>query len=403
MTGTRIGGMALLFFSLISLSGCGGGSSSSSPTPVCTGTTPPGLSPLTANTMPVYQSTCAGAVNSPSVTLTICVPSSSTCEDVPNILLDYGSTGLRLSHTLSISGELPQEQVSGQGLFECYQFVSGYNFGPVVTAQISLGTTQLSQPVPVQISNSSLQAPSSCTQGGTVSSAPFQPYYNGILGVLFPRYDYLSGIYYEGNGYSPVNMTSSNEYLEVQNPVYLLASNNNGVLLSGLPAVSTSDGAFTVTGTLTFGIPSGNYTTLETNSSTTTNTCESYGSLCATYNNTSGLTALFDTGSNGFFIDNSSLPQCTGNLSGFFCGNASNQSATLTGATGPSGSYTLNFSIVSAQTLLATGNNDFSTLGGNAPGAFDAGFPAFLLGYPIGIRWDAPCNTNGAGCFLIGQ
>ncbi|MDA8029285.1 MAG: DUF3443 family protein, partial [Nitrospiraceae bacterium] len=195
---SRMGGMTLLFFSLISLPGCGGGSSSSpsAPTAVCTGTTPPGLPEPISNTMPVYQSTCAGAINTPTVTLTICVPSSSTCEDVPNILLDYGSTGLRLSHTLSISGELPQEQASGQGLFECYQFVSGYNFGPVVTAQITLGITPVI--VPVQISNSSLPAPSSCTQGGTVSSAPFQPYYNGILGVLFPQYDISSAYYYEG-------------------------------------------------------------------------------------------------------------------------------------------------------------------------------------------------------------
>lgn len=387
-----MGGMALLFFCLISLPGCGGGSSPSPspPTAVCTGTTPPGLSPSTANTMPVYQSTCAGAINTPTVTLKICVPSSSTCEDVPNILLDYGSTGLRLSHTLSISGELPQEQVSGQGLFECYRFVSGYNFGPVVTARITLGTSPVT--VPLQISNSSLPAPSSCTQGGTVSSAPFQPYYNGILGVLFPQYDISSAYYYEGSGYSPVNMTSSNESLEVQNPVYLLASNNNGVLLSGLPAVS-SDGASNVTGTLTFGI-SGKFTQLETNA---------YGYIQATittYNNNS-LNAFFDTGSNGFFIDNSSITSCTGNLAGFFCGNDPGQSAKLTGNASNSPSFSLSFSIVSAQTLFATGNNDFSTLGGYASGTFDAGFPAFLLGYPIGIEWGTSSCTPG--CFLIGS
>ena len=383
MTGARIGGMALLFFSLIFLSGCGGGSSSSSPTPVCTGTTPPGLPAPISNTMPVYQSTCAGAINTPTVTLTICVPSSSTCEDVPNILLDYGSTGLRLSHTLSISGELPQEQVSGQGLFECYQFVSGYNVGPVVTAQITLGTTSVT--VPVQISNSSLPAPSSCTQGGTASSAPFQPYYNGILGVLFPQYDISSAYYYEGNN-GPLTPPQN---LEVQNPVYLLTSNNNGVLLSGLPAVP-SDGAPNVTGTLTFGI-SGTYTQLETNSN---------GYITATYLNNS-LSAFFDTGSNGFFIDNSSIFSCTGNLNGFFCGNDPSQSVTLSGYSSSSTEVALPFSILSAQTLLATGNNDFSTLGGYAQGTFDAGFPAFLLGYPIGIEWGtSSCNP---GCFLIGQ
>ena len=386
MTLTRIGGMALLFFSLVLLPGCGGGSqSSSAPTAVCTGTTPTGLPASTPNTMPVYQSTCAGAINTPSVTLTICIPNSSTCEDVPNILLDYGSTGLRLSHTLAIAGELPQEQVNGQGLFECYLFVSGYNFGPVVTAQITLGTFSVT--VPVQISNSSLSAPSSCSSG--ISSAPFQPTYNGILGVLFPQYDIGSAYYYEGNN-GPLTPPQSDE---VQNPIYLLGSpNNNGVLLSKLPIVSNSQGAPSVTGTLSFGAPSSG-TSLQTNQN---------GMINATYPSSGGSTspAFFDTGSNGFFIDNASIPQCTGNLSGFFCGSAPNQNATLTGTTGSS-TFLLSFAIVSAQTLFSTGNNDFSTLGGFASGTFDAGFPAFLLGHAIGIEWGTSSCTPG--CFLIGN
>ena len=386
MTLTRIGGMALLFFSLVLLPGCGGGSqSSSAPTAVCTGTTPTGLPASTPNTMPVYQSTCAGAINTPAVTLTICVPGTSTCEDVPNILLDYGSTGLRLSHTLAIAGELPQEQVNGQGLFECYLFVSGYNFGPVVTAQITLGTFSVT--VPVQISNSSLSAPSSCSSG--ISSAPFQPTYNGILGVLFPQYDIGSAYYYEGNN-GPLTPPQSDE---VQNPIYLLGSpNNNGVLLSKLPIVSNSQGAPSVTGTLSFGAPSSG-TSLQTNQN---------GMINATYPSSGGSTspAFFDTGSNGFFIDNASIPQCTGNLSGFFCGSAPNQNATLTGTTGSS-TFLLSFAIVSAQTLFSTGNNDFSTLGGFASGTFDAGFPAFLLGHAIGIEWGTSSCTPG--CFLIGN
>ncbi|EQD25022.1 MAG: putative lipoprotein [Leptospirillum sp. Group IV 'UBA BS'] len=391
MTLFRIGLKGLLFFSLLLLPGCGGGSSSSSsPTAVCTGTTPTtGLPSPTSNSMPVYQSTCAGTVNIPAVTLHICVPdtTTTTCEDVPNILLDYGSTGLRLSHTVAISGELHQETTGGgQGLFECYQFVSGYNFGPVVTAQITLGTNKVT--VPVQISNSTLSAPSSCTNG--TSSAPFQPYYNGILGVLFPQCD--GGLYYAGSGGTPASLscpTSGSQ--EVQNPVYLLSTGNNGVLLTGLPTVSPSTGASNVTGTLTFGISSSsNFTQLDTDQN---------GTITASYNGKS-LTAYFDTGSNGYFIDNSSISQCSssGNYAGFFCGNDPSQSAKLTGS---SGSYTLPFSIVSAQTLFATGNNDFSSLGGYAPGTtFDAGFPAFLQGLSIGIGWGTVCSP---GCFLIGQ
>ena len=388
MTGrVTLGGLLVL---LLFLSGCGGGSSSPAPEAVCTGVTPSGLASSTTNTMPVYESTCVGTVNTPVVTLTICQPGSTTnCEDVPNILLDYGSTGLRLSHTLPIAGELPQETVNGQGLFECYLFVSGYNFGPVVTAQITLGTTQVT--VPVQISNSLLSAPSSCSSG--ILSAPFEPNYNGILGVLFPQYDISSAYYYEGNN-GPLTPPQSDE---VQNPVYLLTSNNNGVLLSISSTIFPAQGAPGFTGTLQFGAPTSG-TLLQTDQN---------GEITATYPTSGGSSypAFFDTGSNGFFFE-STISQCQGSLPGFYCGNAPGQTATLSSSNGSTFSQTfpLLFSIYDAQTLFATGNTVFSTLGGFQAGVFDAGFPAFLYGNNIGLSWTsscAPASSPGEGCFVI--
>ena len=395
----RSGALRLRCFLVVTilfvLSGCGGGGSSSStaPTPSCSGGTPATLLSTSSNQMLVYQSTCQGLVNTPVVTLKICVPNTTNCEDVPNVLVDIGSTGLRLSHTVSIAGQLPQEQLSGQGLFECYAFVSGYNYGPVVSAQITLGN-ESALTVPVQISNSSLSAPTSCSNNGP--SAPFQPDYNGILGLLFPQYD--DGIYYNGSGGSLVNgtgtLSTSQQTLEVQNPVFLLPTGyNNGVLLSGFPNVPTSTGESNVQGVLTFGVDT------ETNNSPSDLTSletHSDGSIDARYNGQT-LPAFFDTGSNGLFIDNATITQCTGNLAGFFCGNA-NQSATLAGTN--SQSVTFSFFIVDAQTLFSTGNNDFSSLGGFAPGIFDAGFPAFLTGNTIGVKWGNSVNTTGAGYFL---
>lgn len=339
--------------------------------------------------MVVYQSTCQGSVNTPMVTLTVCVPNTTTCEDVPNILVDLGSTGLRLSHTLSISSQLPQESENGP-LTECYLFVSGYNYGPVVTATVWLGNQPVT--VPVQISNSALSAPSSCTQNG--SSAPFEPAINGILGVLFPQDDTLDGLYYEG-GSGPTTVSTS---LVVQNPVFLLpSSENDGALLSGFPVVSPSQGAPTVSGLLTFGTGgTSGLTQLDTNTGAT---------ITASYNNHSHLTAFFDSGSNGWFIDNSTITSCpsTSSFAGFFCGSATNQSATLTG-TNSGSSVTLNFSIENAQTLLNTGNQDFSTLGGDFSGYFDAGFPASLYGHTIGVGWDPnTVNFSKVGYFLYGN
>jgi len=382
----------VLLFIVLSLPGCGGGSSSSPPTPTCTGGTPSNLAPPSQiNQMAVYQSTCQGSVNSPVVTLTVCVPHTTTCQSIPNILVDIGSTGLRLSHTLSITSQLPQEQISGQNIFECFSFVSGYNFGPVVTAEVTMGN-ESPITVPVQISNSTLPAPQTCQTTGP--SSPFQPYYNGILGLLFPQYD--GGAYYAGSNYSPVNGTgilNSNQLpYEVQNPVFLLPNDYEGILLSGFPLVPPQKGASNVSGLLTFGVSSATgLTQLKTNSS---------GTITANYNNSSSLPAFFDTGSNGLFIDNSHITPCTGSLAGFFCGNLSSQSATLTGTNGQSSTFS--FSIVSAQTLFFTGNNDFSSLGGPQPGEFDAGFPAFLNGQEqeIGLEWTSNTNTSGIGYFL---
>ena len=382
-----------LWTGFLLLSGCGGGAapSPSAPEAVCTGTTPTTNETPADNQMVVYQSTCQGAVNTPVVTLTICVPNTSTCEDVPNILVDIGSTGLRLSHTLSIASKLPQESENGP-ITECYGFVSGYNYGPVVTATVTLANQSVT--VPVQISNSQLSAPSTCTNNSI--SAPFEPYFNGILGLLFPQDD--NGLYYEG-GAGPTTISTT---LMVQNPVFLLGSSeNNGVLLSGFPTVSPTQGAPSVSGLLTFGVGStSGLTELETNSSAT---------ITASYNDNSSLTAFFDSGSNGFFIDNQTIPPCTSaSLSGFFCGTETGQSATLTG-TNTSTSVNLSFSIENAQTLFATGNQDFSSLGGpttsfSPSNVFDAGFSAFLYGVTIGVGWDlSTVNSTDEGYFLYGN
>ena len=388
----NIGRTLFLFSGLLFLSGCGGGGpSSSAPEVVCNGDTRSTNETPSPTQLTVYQSTCQGAVNEPVVTLTICVPNSTNCENVSNILVDLGSTGLRLSHTLAISSSLPQESENGGLITECYGFVSGYNYGPVVTASVTLGNQSVT--VPVQISNSSLSAPSSCTTSstGNISSAPFEPYINGILGLLFPQDDSLDGQYYEG-GSGPTTISSS---LEVQNPVFLLpTSENNGVLLSGFPTVSTTQGDPTVSGLLTFGTGTASgLTQLTTNSSAI---------ITASYNGQT-LKAFFDTGSNGWFIENPNIPTCTSSsLQGFFCGTATTQSATLTGTNGSS--VKLNFSIENAQTLFNTGNQDFSSLGGPLSNIFDAGFPAFLYGKTIGVGWDTlTVNSTDEGYFLYGN
>ncbi|HET7100552.1 MAG TPA: DUF3443 family protein, partial [Terriglobia bacterium] len=75
----------------LALVGCGGSSSSSS-----SSTTP---TPGTTNNTQAIEVNLGPANDYPNgvfTTVTICVPGTSTCQDIPDVLVDTGSEGLRL-------------------------------------------------------------------------------------------------------------------------------------------------------------------------------------------------------------------------------------------------------------------------------------------------------------------
>ena len=117
--------------------------------------------------------------NIPTVSVTLCIPGTTTCQTVDNILLDTGSVGLRISHA-ALSLGLPPVSDGGSEVDECYQFSSGSVFGPVVSADVVLGG-EPAVTVDVQVSNDTL-APSSCTNISSVTSGGV----NGILGIGYP-------------------------------------------------------------------------------------------------------------------------------------------------------------------------------------------------------------------------
>jgi hypothetical protein len=173
--------------------------------------------PTGSNVMPV---TIGGYGNEPVVTVTVCVPGTQTCVSIPNILLDTGSSGLRLFASTVPSNFL--SQLSGNGLFECVSYGdNSVQWGAVQTADIKMGA-QTASSVPIHIvSNNygdngascyanlaslyeqnsyvSITCPSSTTPNQ--SADPSNPYfgcpyfdstnsnYNGILGVNFMAQD----------------------------------------------------------------------------------------------------------------------------------------------------------------------------------------------------------------------
>ncbi len=373
--------------------GCGGGSSSSTTTGSGGGGTGPG-SPV-SNTQSISVNTgptAAAPFNSPYVdgaftSLTLCVPGSTTsCQTIDGILVDTGSSGLRiLSSALSIS--LPQQTGSnGNPIVECYAFEDGITWGPVVTADMTIAGEQ-AKSLPIQvIGSSSFSAiPNGCRSFGVPEDDLASLGANGILGVGSFAQDCGSGCATSGGSNpglyyacpsSGCEVTTESLSSQVPNPVTLFATDNNGVIIQ-LPSVSGAETS--VTGSLTFGI--GTQSDNALGSSTVYTIDPSTGNFTTVFNGITYANASFlDSGSNGlYFLDShtTGIATCT-DMNSFYCPSTTqNLSAANKGTNGATG--TVNFVVGNADTLTANPNDAaINGLAGSNSGAFDWGLPFFF-------------------------
>lgn len=374
--------------------GGGGGTSGGGPTPV--------NNVLQVQVIPGPTNSFANGL---FTSVTLCEPGTSTCQTISDILVDTGSSGLRiLASQLSLS--LPRLTGSdGAPVGECAQFVNSFNWGPVATADVQMAGEKASS-VPVQIlAPSSFPAPpSSCTSGGLVENDTVATLgANGILGIGLARFDcgdsctfahFQPGMYFScpSSGCSDTPVPLQNQ---VQNPVALFPQDNNGVLVS-LPAISDS-GAATVNGSLIFGIGTQSNNALGSVRIFTTDT---HGEISTTFRGTVYSGTFLDTGSNGiFFLDSTmvGMPDCPGNASGFYCPSTT-QSFDVTNQGVNGTSSPLTFKIANANNLFNSGNFAFNDLGGSNPGSFDFGLP-FFFGRSVFVAIDGQSTPAGPGPF----
>ncbi len=81
-----------------------------------------------------------GSQDVPFISVTVCVPGTSTCATIDHVSVDTGSTGLRLIASALPSGfTLPQQQTGGNPEAECFTFADGYVWGSVRLADLKLG------------------------------------------------------------------------------------------------------------------------------------------------------------------------------------------------------------------------------------------------------------------------
>ena len=399
------------------LAACGGSDSNlSGPTPV----------PPANNVVPVVADAgpSGNSVNTLFTTITVCVPGSTTnCQTIDHIQIDTGSYGLRLlAPALTLT--LPiQQAADGNALLECVNFVDGYSWGPIAAVDLQVGGESASN-VAVQVIGDARypNVPANCSEdfanGGTGTEEDTVASFgaNGILGIGVFVADCGAGcvspalpITTLNYPYFSCSATACNQIgvplsAQVQNPVSLLPVDNNGTIIQ-LPAVAAS-GAATVTGSLIFGV--GTQSNNASNASTTLTLDPDSGEFTTDYPADTMLDSFIDTGSNGIYFTDNTIPSCTqSNLTSFYCPTSTlNLSATLVGLNNAQIAQT--FVVGNAQTLL-TNNPTFNVepaLAGSSPptatspnGSFDWGL-AFYYGKRVTTVTEGVATAAAAGPYI---
>jgi hypothetical protein len=346
-----------------------------------------GGSPSNVEAITVNSGPGGGYINGAFTSVTVCVPGSTTnCQTIGGILVDTGSPGLRiLSSALTIS--LPQQTGSnGSPIVECLPFLSGFTWGPVQTADMTIAGEQ-AKSLPIQVIGTSNfpTIPASCSSTGTAEEDLASLGANGILGVGPFAADCgtactVSGASNPGLYYSCPStgcvVTTESLANQVQNPVALFAKDNNGVIIE-LPSVSGAQS--TVTGSLIFGI--GTQSNNGLGSATVYMLDPSTGNFTTIFNGVTYTNAAFiDSGSNAlYFLDaaTTGIPTCAAPLTFWYCPSSTqNLSATNRGTNGTSASF--NFVVSNANTLTSSASTAAANgLAGPSSGTFDWGLPFF--------------------------
>ena len=373
------------------LAGCGGGGSGSAPAS--------SVSTPVANTLAITvdRGPDGTSINSPFVTVTVCVPGTTDCRTVDHVLVDTGSFGLRLAASvINPALALPAvTNANGLQVGECGHFASGFVWGSVRRADVKLaGETAANLPIQVVGDPATIftAVPRSCSNTGFNFGTNLGA--NGILGVGVFDQDCPTcansaapAVYF---GCAAIGCSSTTVPLasQVSNPVRAFAVDNNGVAMV-LPQVPVG-GTENLSGTLIFGIGTQSNNQLGT---ATVFTTDSNGNFTTVYKGATFGSSFLDSGSNGIFFDDPTIPVC----SGFYCPPVPlTLSAINRSSSGVSGS--VSFTIESIQSIGS--RTVAANLGGDIgqAGAFDWGLP-FFFGRKVFVGVSGASTPGGTGPF----
>lgn len=388
---------SLLIFGLLALiAACGRGSGgdntgSSGPTEVVP--TADNVQAISVNAGP------ANTVNLAFTSITVCIPGTSQCRTIDNVMIDTGSSGLRLLASALSGLSLPQQTtIANHALVACQQFVDlSHMWGPVKIADVKIaGKSASSLPIQVIGNNEFGNEPVTCAGGDSSSNLNTVATLggNGILGVGYfvqDCGDYCAttinnAFYYDCVG-SSCTETTALLATQLQNPVALFTSDNNGVVIN-LPAISDK-GSARVDGQMIFGIGTRDNNTL---GNALIHTVDGVGYLTTRYQGSDYPQSFVDSGSNGFFFPDDNIPFCNDAV-GFYCPASTLQlTATIIGLNNANSSVA--FSVANTE-LLNFNFSAFKNLAGPYSAGFDWGLPFFY-----GRKVYTAFETNSQGSYI---
>ncbi|HZV65711.1 MAG TPA: DUF3443 family protein [Telluria sp.] len=348
-----------------------------------------------------------GSINVPFVSVTVCRPGTAVCQTIDHVLVDTGSYGLRLMSPLNSALALPAVHTpAGEAAGECAQFVSGFTWGAIVQADVQIAG-EVAPAQSVQLINSApggfAGVPASCSgTGGTLSTVAALGA-NGILGVGLFKEDCghacagaaIAGAYYSCTA-GACTATAMPLAQQVSNPVASFANDNNGVILTFPPVAS--GGMTSLAGTLIFGIGTQANNSL---GSETRYAANNSGNFTTVYKGTTMASSFIDSGSNGLYFDDQTLPVCR-RSSDFYCPtrvlSLSATNSSFDGrSSGPVGFTLENLDTLGAAITAASigGSNDSGQSSSGAH-AFDWGLP-FFFGRRVFIGLEAGASPKATG------
>ncbi len=416
-----------LLLSVLAIAGCGGGGSSSVANSSSSGGSSGGQTPPSSGgnvvTMTVDAGPNGNSVDIPYITVTVCEPGTSQCQTFDHIEVDTGSYGLRIvAGALDTAGNpfslvLPTETVNGSPLVECTQFVDGYSWGPIKTADVDIGG-ESAQNVPMQLIGDPnySSVPSGCQSTGSAEDTVSTFGANGILGVGTFADDCgqtcaqqvpQPAVYYICPASGCLGSTVP-ESEQVTDPAVDFATDNNGVIIE-LPPLGATGTASTVTGSLVFGIGTEGNNGM---SAQTVLTANNYGYISTTYNGQSLPYSFFDTGSNAFYFNDSTIPHSCVSQGSWFCPTSTlTLSASNLGQNGVQSTVTFSLANAGTEFNQYPSNTAFDDIGANAGNqssfcpnsatncSFDFGLP-FFFGRNVYVAFYGALTSAGTGPYF---